>query len=109
MTSHVRVKRLTDTFFVAIDVKEGTAGDLLAATSRLLDIPQHSLRLCRVCDSEDRVDFLDDGSRQLLDLGIGNDTVLCAVMRTENGWEAPCVVEFPKGAALAVRNDMNRN
>ena len=87
---HVRVKRLTDTFFVSLDLAAGaTAAHLHARTAALMAVPPPDLRLCAVCP---------DGRTAPLapDAPLAPGCVVCAVLRLHGEWERPCIVDYPQ-------------
>lgn len=108
---YVRVKRVTDTYFVSLDLQNGaTLRDLHLETAATMDVQPRDLRLCLV--SEDgRVTFLQCGDptqgavhaggedRVLgeppLSFGLFGEQVVYAVLRAKDGWEQPCVVDYP--------------
>lgn len=102
---YIRVKRMTDTYFVSIDLARATVNDLYRKTATVMNVPEEDLRLCLMND-QGRVTFLEksdssDASNELLLMHTQNWTgmkigsVVYAVLRLSDRWEEPCIVDYP--------------
>lgn len=88
------------TYFVSVDLAAGaTLSDLHVRTAQMmgLNTPQH-LRLCLVLQ-DGHVTFLNtECSLTLVQQGLTNE-VVHAVVKRNDVWEEPCVVDFPNATA----------
>lgn len=112
---YVRVKRLTDTYFISLDMRGGaTAHHLHMCTAEVMNVSPSDLRLCLVDTTGQSVSFLpscttDDHESikgtalkaSPFSFGISGDPVVYAVLRTDSGWEQPCIVDYPTIASTS--------
>lgn len=102
---YVRVKRMADTYFVSLSLADGaTVNDLYTKAAAVMNVQEDNLRLC-LMDDQDRVTFLtkpesaDAASGVLIHppyaFGMNGDDVVYAVLRLSDGWEEPCIVDYP--------------
>lgn len=103
------MKRLTDTYFISLDLKGGASThDLHLRTAQVMNVSPKDLRLCLVnsggqvtplprCDPDN-----DEGPESdviltapSLSFGFAGQRPVYAVLRTPLGWEQPCIVDYP--------------
>lgn len=81
---HVRVKRLTDTYFVSLDLQHGaTARHLHARTAVLMNVSPADLRLCRV-QHDGRASFLDGLDADISPSRSSSSVTAAAAAATDN-------------------------
>lgn len=102
---YVRVKRMADTYFVSLDLANGaTVNDLYLRAAAVMNVREDNLRLC-LMDDQGRVTFLtrseqsDAAQAPLIhpphSFSLNGDTMVYAVLQLPDGWEEPCIVDYP--------------
>lgn len=109
----MRVKRLTDTYFISVDVAHGSVRELHAEAARVMRRACADIRLCcvdghanvtYVCDEHARGgDGARDTSPDWAALMRRRDVVFYAVFRSADAWEQPCVVDYPPADAFCTQ------
>lgn len=96
---HIRVKRRYSTYFVEVDTAkncETTIGNLRKAAAATMGIDEGDVRLC-LEQKKDKAYIPLADNQLLVEAGVKNDTVVCAVLRNRDGeWEKPLVVPCPE-------------
>lgn len=95
LPAHVRVKRMKQTYFVSVDLREGTVQQLRDRAAFMMNVHPSELRLCRFCTDGTTPDFLED-EQTLAECALKNDEVIHAVLLKGGDWEVPYITPYAR-------------
>ncbi|PXF40494.1 hypothetical protein BWQ96_09775 [Gracilariopsis chorda] len=102
LQAHVRVKRMKQTYFVSVDLREGTVQQLRDRAAYMMNVQPNELRLCRFCTDGTTPDFLED-EQTLAECALKNDEVIHAVLLKDGDWEIPYITPYAREKRPLVR------